>query len=131
MHKYSIYDVTDDEIIADGLTFTQAKERIAVNWAENEMQYNKIMRSPSMEKLNRYGSGLGYYVEVKKRKLKEYVLYSKGQYVCEGTIREIAEFTGKSIKSLRNIASPSYGKRFPDDDKRLWMMEIEEDEENV
>lgn len=127
--KYNIYDVTDEKIIETKLSFPQVKERIAESWSENEAQFNLIMRSKSIAKLNQYGSGLGYIIEpMAIVKPRVYAFYHKDQYVCSGTVREIAEFTGKSVQSLKNVAAPSYKKRFADKPHYRWMEIIEEEE---
>lgn len=56
-------------------------------------------------------------------------LYEGDTYICTGTVREIAEFTGLSIGNVKNISTPSYKKRFTDQTSKYWIVDLEDEEE--
>lgn len=43
--------------------------------------------------------------------MKTYALYEREEYITSGTIRQIAEKTGRKLTSLRFLATPAYKKR--------------------
>ena len=57
-----------------------------------------------------------------------YVYYYKGEYVYSGTLREIAEHTGKPLHSLRTIATPSYKNKAPHRENWSWAVKLEDEE---
>ncbi len=121
------------EVMENGKTVTKAmdfadcKNWIAKQVAMNQMQYNKILRCHTSDLLNTWE--LGYTVrKVIPRKPKIYALYSRDEYICDGTIQEIAEQTGKSVEWLICMKTPGYRERFKDNKERLWLEELEEEE---
>lgn len=58
-----------------------------------------------------------------------YALYKGDVFIVDGTIREIAEETGKSIDFLRYMNSPVYKKRCINSKNRLAMVSLDDEEE--
>lgn len=56
-----------------------------------------------------------------------YALYRGDTFLEIGTIEEIADFLGLTVRSVRHYRTPSYRSRV-NDRKAMWLIEIEDDE---
>ncbi|CAH1857247.1 hypothetical protein [Convivina praedatoris] len=57
-----------------------------------------------------------------------YALYKGDEYICDGTITEIASKTGKTRNTLYWMTSNTYKKRISRGKNRLQMVELDEGE---
>ncbi|CAH1857528.1 hypothetical protein [Convivina intestini] len=57
-----------------------------------------------------------------------YALYKGDEYICDGTITEIARKTGKTRNTLYWMTSNAYKKRISHGTNRLQMIELDEGE---
>lgn len=60
-------------------------------------------------------------------KAKVYALYKGDENICDGTLQEIAEKTGKKLEYIRWLTYPTYKKRVGKSVKRMELVEITED----
>lgn len=64
-----------------------------------------------------------------------YALYKGDVNICDGTIPEIAEYTGKTTTALRYMLTPAYerrgGKDMPGGRRRYELVLIEDDEQEL
>lgn len=58
-----------------------------------------------------------------------YALYKGDDFITEGTLREISEETGKSISHLKFMTYPSYEKRCGESNRRLRLINLDDEEE--
>ena len=65
--KYQIFDVSEEVIKENSLSFDGAKDFIAGFWVdldeEQTEQFNKIMAAATLDELNNYASGLDFIIE--------------------------------------------------------------------
>ncbi|CAH1857561.1 hypothetical protein [Convivina praedatoris] len=57
-----------------------------------------------------------------------YALYKGDEYICDGTITEIARKTGKKPNYLQYMTTKTYEKRISRGKNRLQMVELDEGE---
>ena len=58
---------------------------------------------------------------------KVYALYKGEQFICDGTVEEIAKYTGKTIRTVRFYRYECYKKRVKENNNRLIMIELEDE----
>lgn len=57
-----------------------------------------------------------------------FALYKGDTFLAEGTIKEIAKETGKQVKSLKYMTTPTYIKRCGNSNNRLRMHALDDEE---
>ncbi|MGM9923461.1 MAG: hypothetical protein ACI35R_04355 [Bacillus sp. (in: firmicutes)] len=62
---------------------------------------------------------------------KIYALYKGEDLLADGTIEEISEQTGKTVDHIRFMTFPTYHKRCKPGGKRMQMVLLEDDEEEM
>ena len=61
--------------------------------------------------------------------MKIYALYKREEYICSGTVQEIAEITGKTLNFVQYMRYPCYQKRLTKPNhNRLTMTLLDEEE---
>lgn len=61
---------------------------------------------------------------------KIYALYKGDVNIWDGTLQEIANYTGKTVKTLSWMTYPAYNRKLTEDDNRLRLIEIPEELES-
>jgi hypothetical protein len=62
--------------------------------------------------------------------MREYALYRGDKFVTIGTIKQIAEETGTKEETIRFYRSPAYARRRGDNADGMFLIEIDEEDDN-